>query len=41
MKEHMGDQPTFFALGAAHLGSKDGVIALLKDEGYTVKPIQL
>ena len=31
--------PTFFAFGAAHLGGKEGVINLLRTEGYTVKPV--
>jgi len=33
------EKPTFFAFGAAHLGSDKGVIALLKKKGFTVKPI--
>ncbi|MEQ8237607.1 MAG: TraB/GumN family protein [Cyclobacteriaceae bacterium] len=33
------EKPTFFAVGAAHLGSDNGIINLLKKEGYTVKPI--
>lgn len=32
-------KPTFFAVGAGHLGGKTGVIALLKTKGYTVTPI--
>lgn len=32
-------QPSFFAVGAGHLGGKTGVINLLKKEGYTVTPI--
>jgi uncharacterized protein len=32
-------QPTFFGFGAAHLVGKQGVIALLRKAGYTVKPI--
>ena len=32
-------QPTFFAVGAAHLGGPKGVIALLKKKGYTVEPV--
>ena len=31
--------PTFFAFGAAHMGGQEGVINLLRNEGYTVKPI--
>lgn len=30
---------TFFAFGAAHLGGQEGVINLLRKQGYTVKPI--
>lgn len=33
------EEPTFFAVGAAHLGGKDGVIRLLRKEGYSVEPI--
>ncbi|MFI5203356.1 MAG: TraB/GumN family protein [Flavobacteriales bacterium] len=31
---------TFNAIGAAHLPGKDGVIQLLRNNGYTVKPIK-
>lgn len=34
------EQQTFNAVGAAHLGGPDGVIALLRKNGYTVKPIK-
>lgn len=34
-------KPTFFAVGAAHLGGKAGLINLLRQEGYTVKPVTL
>jgi len=33
------EKPSFFAVGAAHLGGKQGVIALLKKEGYTLTPV--
>lgn len=33
-------KPTFFAVGAGHLPGKQGVINLLKAEGYTVTPIR-
>lgn len=33
------EKSTFFAVGAAHLGSERGLIQLLKKEGYTVKAI--
>jgi uncharacterized protein YbaP (TraB family) len=28
---------TFIAVGAAHLGGKNGIIQLLRDQGYTVE----
>lgn len=34
------EQSTFNAVGAAHLGGPNGVIALLRKNGYTVKPIK-
>ncbi|MFY0653860.1 MAG: TraB/GumN family protein [Cyclobacteriaceae bacterium] len=34
-------QPTFFAVGAGHLGGKSGIISLLKKEGYKLTPIKL
>ena len=33
-------QPTFFAVGAAHLGGPKGVLALLRQQGYQVKAVQ-
>jgi uncharacterized protein YbaP (TraB family) len=32
-------KPTFFAVGAAHLGGQNGVINLLRKNGYTVQPV--
>ncbi len=32
-------QPTFFAVGAGHLGNTNGLINLLKQQGYTVSPV--
>ncbi|MEA3450732.1 MAG: TraB/GumN family protein [Bacteroidota bacterium] len=32
-------KPTFVAVGAAHLVGKEGVIQLLRKEGYTMKPV--
>lgn len=32
-------QPTFFAVGAGHLGGPEGVLALLRKEGVKVRPI--
>ncbi|AWA30133.1 TraB/GumN family protein [Flavobacterium magnum] len=33
------EKPTFFGVGAAHLGGENGVISLLRKNGYTVKPV--
>jgi|AntRauTorckE6833_2_1112554.scaffolds.fasta_scaffold00886_9 uncharacterized protein YbaP (TraB family) len=33
------EKPAFFAVGAAHLGGKNGVITLLKEKGYTLRPV--
>lgn len=33
------EKPTFFGVGAAHLGGINGVIALLKKKGYKVEPV--
>ncbi|ASZ11718.1 TraB/GumN family protein [Chitinophaga pendula] len=35
----MQRESVFFAVGAGHLGGPEGVINLLKKEGYTVKPV--
>lgn len=34
------EKPTFFAVGAGHLWGEQGVIALLREAGYTVEPVQ-
>ncbi len=34
------EKPTFFAVGAGHLGGEKGVIALLKNQGFTVKAVK-
>ena len=34
------EKSTFFAVGAGHLGGKKGVIALLRDAGFTVKAVK-
>ncbi len=39
IKNAVMDKPSFFAVGAGHLGGKQGVIALLKKEGYTLTPV--
>lgn len=40
MAQMMTQMPTFFAVGAGHLGGEQGVIALLREAGYTLKPIK-
>ncbi|GAA4029586.1 hypothetical protein GCM10022409_12270 [Hymenobacter glaciei] len=39
MAQQAASKPTFFAVGAAHLGGPNGVLALLRQQGYQVKPI--
>ncbi|WP_336514791.1 TraB/GumN family protein [Pollutibacter soli] len=39
MEKAMKKEPTFFAVGAGHLPGKEGVIELLRKEGYTVRAI--
>jgi uncharacterized protein YbaP (TraB family) len=34
------EKPTFYAVGAAHLGGPNGVIRLLMKEGYSLKPVK-
>jgi len=34
------EKPTFFAVGAGHLWGEQGVIALLREAGYTVEPVK-
>src|SRR5690606_13999045 len=40
MREIASDRPTFFAVGAGHLGGSRGVIRLLRAAGYTVEPVE-
>jgi len=40
MSAKMKQQPVFFAVGAGHLWGPNGVINLLKKDGYTVTPIK-
>ena len=37
--EQAKSEPTFFAVGAAHLGNDLGVINLLRKQGYTLTPV--
>jgi uncharacterized protein YbaP (TraB family) len=39
IEKQIKSMPTFIAVGAAHLGGKNGVIDLLRQKGYTVKPV--
>ncbi|MEE1897583.1 TraB/GumN family protein [Flavobacterium rakeshii] len=39
MPELMRVQPVFFAVGAGHLPGENGVINLLRNAGYSVKPV--
>jgi len=39
MNQMMRESSTFFAVGAGHLGSENGVIELLKKEGYRLSPV--
>ena len=40
MSSQMQKESTFFAVGAGHLAGPEGVIALLRKQGYTLTPIQ-
>ena len=40
IKKLMQKNSNFIAVGGAHLGGKTGVLALLRAEGYTVKPVK-
>lgn len=39
MPELMKNKSCFFAVGTGHLPGKDGILQLLKAQGYTVKPV--
>jgi uncharacterized protein len=41
MSKSMKEAPSFFAVGAAHLAGKNGVIQLLRKAGYTVKAVKM
>ena len=40
IKEAITANPTFFAVGAGHLGGKTGVVNLLRTQGYKVTPVK-
>jgi uncharacterized protein YbaP (TraB family) len=37
---HMKQKPCFFAVGAAHIGGPDGMITLLRKQGFKLKPVE-
>lgn len=39
IEKHCQAQPSFFAIGAGHLGGRKGVIAVLQKKGFTVSPV--
>ena len=39
IESQMKEQRSFIAVGAAHIGGKDGVIELLREAGYTVTAV--
>ena len=41
MKDKMGKQTTFFAVGAGHLAGEEGVLWLLEKQGYKLKPLSI
>ncbi len=41
MSVKMAKDPTFFAVGAGHLGGPNGVIRLLRKAGYTLTPVSV
>lgn len=39
LEERLGEKTLFIAVGAAHLGGEEGVINLLKEQGYQMTPL--
>ena len=40
IKKQINEETSFIAVGAAHLYGEEGLVALLRKEGYTVKAIR-
>lgn len=40
IENYMAEGSTFFAVGASHLSETEGLLNLLQDSGYTVKPLK-
>lgn len=40
MEKAMKEKPTFFGVGAAHLAGEEGVIKLLRKQGFKVEPVK-
>ena len=40
LKKIMLQEPVFIAVGAGHLVGEKGLLALLKKEGYTLRPLK-
>lgn len=40
IEENIKQKPTFFAVGAGHLGGEKGVLKLLQQKGYTLKSLE-
>jgi uncharacterized protein len=41
MREKMRDESVFFVVGAAHIGGDHGLVSMLRDKGYKVRPVGL
>lgn len=39
IRKYISENPTFIAVGAGHLAGEDGILQLLINEGYTIKPL--
>ena len=39
IEKHSINEPSFFAIGAGHLGGKNGVIEMLRKKGFTLTPV--